>query len=238
MKFITELNIPPHFFDSASAENAFESVSERIAKMFLKDILNIDNIRRGNDKIKEPDYIGEECGTEKGFEVTFAVNNSLIPQLKGRKALDKEKHNIEDMLISDISDALDRKSKKEYVCETNLVVLTVSSLIGWYYFLFDNIDAFPGKLANRMLTKRRNVFFEEIYTNYIKTGHFKNVYIVHPTLDSRFILFDIRSFAERLDFAACIETDIPERFPTYKVTNVEKTDGPICSEITIINYQE
>lgn len=238
MKFIAELNIPPHFFDSASAENAFESVSERIAKLFLKDILNVDNIRRGNDKIKEPDYIGEECGKESGFEVTFAVNKSLIPQLKGKKSLDREQHNIEDMLIADISGALDRKSKKEYACKTNLVVLTVSSLIGWYYFLFDDINTFPGKLANRMLTKRRDVFFEEIYTNYIETGDFKNVYIVHPTLDSRFILFDIRSFAERMEFATCIETEAPERFPTYKVINVEKTDGPICSEITIINYQE
>ena len=33
---ILELSIPPHFFDSADNENCFESVSERIAKTFLK----------------------------------------------------------------------------------------------------------------------------------------------------------------------------------------------------------
>lgn len=43
-----ELNIPPHFFDSAKAENHFESVSERIARAFLVDILKLWGIKRGD----------------------------------------------------------------------------------------------------------------------------------------------------------------------------------------------
>lgn len=62
---VFELHIPPHFFDSAKAENHFESVSERIAKVFLSNIMSIAPLARGDDKQGEPDYI---CG-EDGYEV-------------------------------------------------------------------------------------------------------------------------------------------------------------------------
>ena len=87
---VFELRIPPHFFDSANAENHFESVSERIAKAFLSGIMNIFPLIRGDDKQGEPDYI---CGKD-GYEVTFAISSSLIPQIKGVKALDGKKNNI------------------------------------------------------------------------------------------------------------------------------------------------
>lgn len=43
---VFELHVPPHFFDSAKAENHFESVSERIAKAFLSEIIGIGNENR------------------------------------------------------------------------------------------------------------------------------------------------------------------------------------------------
>ena len=89
---IFELRIPPHFFDSAKEENHFESVSERIAKSFLIDILNINDIKRGNPELQEPDYIFGE----QGYEVTFAIKQSLIPQLKGVRELNGTPNNIEE----------------------------------------------------------------------------------------------------------------------------------------------
>lgn len=59
---VVELHIPSNLFDSAKAENSFESVSERISKAFIKDILNELNVRRGDDKINEPDYmVNKNC---------------------------------------------------------------------------------------------------------------------------------------------------------------------------------
>ena len=81
MSLELELSIPPHFFDSAKEENDFESVSERIAKQFLKEICGVNNLRRGDDKVSEPDYVSNNSG----YEVTFAIKQSLIPQLKAYK---------------------------------------------------------------------------------------------------------------------------------------------------------
>ena len=75
MSFKAELSIPPHFFDSAKASNAFESMSEVMAKQFLKLILNLEDIQKGNPDLGEPDYISGE----DGFEVTLAIRASLIP---------------------------------------------------------------------------------------------------------------------------------------------------------------
>lgn len=105
-----ELNIPPKFFESAKLDNEFESVSERIAKQFITSILKIPSVKRGNAELKEPDYVSEGLG----FEVTFAVNEALIPQLKGVKPIDPSMWNMEEELIDSVLDAVERKAKKTY----------------------------------------------------------------------------------------------------------------------------
>ena len=69
MSIELELSIPPHFFDSAREENNYESVSEKIAKVFLKEVCGVDDIHRGDDKKSEPDYVSNNSG----YEVTFAT---------------------------------------------------------------------------------------------------------------------------------------------------------------------
>lgn len=108
MSIELELSIPPHFFDSAREENNYESVSEKIAKVFLKEVCGVDDIHRGDDKKSEPDYVSNNSG----YEVTFAIKQSLIPQLKGVQPLNHSNRNTEMETISDIQTALERKKRK------------------------------------------------------------------------------------------------------------------------------
>lgn len=110
MSIELELSIPPHFFDSAREENNYESVSEKIAKVFLKEVCGVDDIHRGDDKKSEPDYVSNNSG----YEVTFAIKQSLIPQLKGVQPLNHSNRNTEMETISDIQTALERKKEKTY----------------------------------------------------------------------------------------------------------------------------
>lgn len=125
---IVELYIPSNLFDSAKAKNKFESVSERIAKAFIKDILNEPDVRRGDDKISEPDYMVNK----KGYEVTFATESKTIQLLKGMKEIDDSRRNIEEELIKAISEATERKANKNYSCISNLVIIAISTMYTWY----------------------------------------------------------------------------------------------------------
>lgn len=169
---IFELHIPPCFFDSSSANNNFESVSERVAKAFLSDIVNSPNLIRGDDKINEPDYISDG----NGFEVTFAINSSLIPQIKGVKELDGSKHNIEEGLIADITDAVERKAKKIYSCKPTLVLITISTLVTWYSSLYFKESHPMAQMAWRLFAAKRNKLFRDLYNRYILGEIFKNIY--------------------------------------------------------------
>lgn len=230
---VFELSIPPHFFDSAKAENNYESVSERVAKVFLSDIVKVPNILRGNDKLKEPDYISEG----RGYEVTFAVNSSLIPQLKGVKKLDSEKHNIEQELISDITEAVLRKAEKTYSCVPNLVIIAISTLVTWYPSLyFKETDPFA-QMAWRVHAARRNKLFKDLYEQYILANKFENIYIIQPTFDGAFAFYNIKDFGEGTEsYLTHVQASDPRAFPTYKLKNAESLRDVRTYKIKIVNY--
>lgn len=235
MSVKVELNIPPHFFDSAKAENHFESVSERIAKAFLVDILKLSGIERGDPAQHEPDYVLDN----HGYEVTFAIEQSLIPQLKGVRELDLAKYNIEETLVNDITNAANRKAAKTYSCIPNLVIILVSTLPTWYYPLyFKEIDPFS-KLAWKKKTAKRNKLFDDLYINYIQAGKFENIYIIQPTFDESFAFFDISSYGSGTeDFITHVKTNRPKAFPTYKVIDPGTQDDFTTFKTIIINYNE
>lgn len=230
---LLELSIPPKFFESANSENDYESVSERIAKAFLSDILNVKNILRGIPELKEPDYMSNE----KGYEVTFAVNSELIPQLKGIKDLNGEKHNIEQSLINDIKSAVERKASKNYTCAPNLVIITIATLPTWYYPIFaDDSDPFS-KIVWKTGTYKRNNLFSELYKTYIKTYKLENIYIIQPTFLGSFALYNIKNFIETNgDGLTHVQTSKPKAFPTYKVVAPERMEDIANFNIRIINY--
>ena len=230
---VFELRIPPHFFDSAKAENYFESVSERIAKAFLSGIMNISPLLRGDDKKGEPDYI---CG-EDGYEVTFAISSSLIPQIKGIKALDGKKNNIEESLIDAITDAADRKAAKTYSCVPALVVVAIDTLPTWYHSLyFHESDPFA-RLAWRAGATKRDKLFHDLYEQYIRTNKLKNIYIIQPTFDGFFAFYDIDLFTQKDDgFLTHVKASNPKAFPTYQLVDAGKLADVSSFEIKIVNY--
>ena len=230
---VFELRIPPHFFDSANAENHFESVSERIAKAFLSSIMNIFPLIRGDDKQGEPDYI---CGKD-GYEVTFAISSSLIPQIKGVKALDGKKNNIEESLICAIIDAAERKAAKTYSCVPALVIITIDTLPTWYHSLyFCEADLFA-RIAWRAGTAKRDKLFRDLYEQYIRTNKLKNIYIIQPTFDGTFAFYDIDLFAQKDDgFLTHVKASNPKAFPTYQLVDAGKLADVSSFEIKIVNY--
>ena len=230
---VFELHIPPHFFDSAKAENHFESVSERIAKAFLSGIMNISPLLRGDDKKGEPDYI---CGTD-GYEVTFAISSSLIPQIKGVKALDGKKNNIEESLIDAITDAADRKAAKTYSCVPALVIIAIDTLPTWYHSLyFHEADSFA-QLAWRAGAAKRDKLFHDLYEQYIRTNKLKNIYVIQPTFDGTFAFYDIDLFAQKDDgFLTHVKASNHKAFPTYQLVDAGKLADVSSFEIKIVNY--
>ncbi len=230
---IFELHLPPHFFDSAKAENHFESVSERIAKTFLSEIMNISPLLRGDDKKGEPDYISGE----NGYEVTFAINSSLIPQLKGVKALDGKKNSIEESLIYDITNAVERKAAKTYSCVPALVIIAISTLPTWYHSLYFHESDPLAQMAWRVGAAKRDRLFHDLYEHYIHTNNLKNIYIIQPTFDGTFAFYNIAAFAQKNEnFLTHIKASNPKAFPTYQLVDAGKMNETMSFEIKIVNY--
>lgn len=230
---VFELHIPPHFFDSAKAENYFESVSERISKAFLSEIMGISPLVRGDDKQGEPDYI---CG-EDGYEVTFAISSSLIPQIKGVKALDGKKNNIEESLICAITDAADRKAAKTYSCVPALVIIAIDTLPTWYHSLyFHESDPFA-QMAWRVGAAKRDKLFNDLSAQYIRTNKLKNILIIQPTFDGTFAFYNIGEFAQKNEnFLTHVKVSKPKAFPTYQLVDVGELADVSSFEIKIVNY--
>lgn len=230
---VFELHIPPHFFDSAKAENHFESVSERIAKAFLSDIMKAAPLLRGDDKKGEPDYV---CG-EDGYEVTFAISSSLIPQIKGVKELDGKKNNIEESLICAITYAAVRKAAKTYSCVPALVIIAIDTLPTWYHSLyFHESDPFA-QMAWRVGAAKRDKLFHDLYEQYIRTNKLKNIYIIQPTFDGTFAFYNIDEFVQKNeDFLTHVNVSKPKAFPTYHLVDAEELANVSSFKIKIVNY--
>lgn len=232
MSFELELSIPPHFFDSTRKKNNSESVSERIAKLFLTEICKVQNLRRGDANVFEPDYVSGK----NGYEVTFAIKDSIIQQFKGIRPLDKSFRNSESEVIADIKESLENKKDKTYSVPTSLVIITVDTIIPWYApFYMDLSDRFMQSYWKQR-NQRRNAFFNSIYKEYILSKKMENIFIINPTIKQEFALFDISAFYNGEKEAIIqVATDNPIAFPSYKITNVIKDDNPLFSKTTIIN---
>ncbi|BBK21948.1 hypothetical protein [Amedibacterium intestinale] len=231
---VVELHIPSNLFDSAKAENSFESVSERISKAFIKDILNELNVRRGDDKINEPDYMVNK----KGYEVTFAVDSKIIQLLKGVKELDDSLQNIEEELIKAISEATERKANKNYSCISNLVIITISTMPTWYIIPNLSKECNLIKKYWDIIYKTRNNLFEKLYRQYIALNTFENIYIIQPTFDGKFALFNIKDFAiNKNNFLTIVTSSNTRMFPTYKLIDAETPEEIKSLKIKIVNYK-
>lgn len=229
-----ELHIPDIFFDSAKQINGYESLSEQISKAILTDILQIKNVKRGDEKKHEPDYISDE----QGFEVTLGINNSLIPMLRGRRPLDKTIHNFEKELIDSIKKSLANKAKKSYSLRTNLIIFTLTPLLEWYSNFY--LKECPTFHYWELLQEQRNNLFEMIIEEYLsQNAVFENVFIIQATHDEHYILYSVRDYEKDDDFMTkiAIREDQKGIFPRYRLVNCEKGSFPIIYEISEVLYK-
>lgn len=233
MKMHLELHIPDFFFDSAKEENDFESFSERISSNIIQDILGCTNVCRGDDKKHEPDYIANGVG----YEVTFGISDSLITALKRIKPFDKVPQKIEQDLIESISNALKRKSEKNYSCRTNLIVFTLTPLLDWYSeFYLKQCSTYPWWES---LQRNRNNLFELIIEKYIGPNKaFDDVFIVQPTHDEHYVLYSIKKYEEDEPFMTLIGMKKEDCYllPRYKLISYTPDETLITYEISEVMY--
>ena len=232
MDITLKLNIPPHFFDSANANNDFESVSEKIAKEILSFALNIE-LKRGNPISHEPDYLNGE----NGFEVTFAISEQTIRMIRGRSELIHTPFNIADSLIDNIKNAASRKSKKEYSVLPNLFIITIEPLLEWCWECY--VDTKIPSIWQKM-SQKRNILFEELYEKYIETNIFENIYIFQPTPKGHFALYDLKNFKLDKDFIQIVGIDSDKKYalPTCEVTSINGQEFPLRYNMIIHSWRE
>ena len=195
--------------------------------------MNIFPLTRGNDKLGEPDYM---CA-EDGYEVTFAINKSLIPQLKGVQPLDGNKSNIEESLIAAITEAIERKVAKTYSCVPSLVILTIATLPTWYHPLYFHSDDPFVKMAWKVHTVKRDKLFHDLYDAYIRTNKLKNILIIQPTFNGTFAFYNICEFAENSEnFLIHVNVSNPNAYPTYRIVDAENMYNVNDLKIIVVNY--
>ena len=235
MNIVVDFYMPPHLFDSARADNGNESVTERIAKVILESVLGYRDVRRGDPQVHEPDYV---CG-EKGFEVTLAESQKLIPQLRGRRPADGVQHELEDELILNISNIAQQKSRKFYDRKPVLIVFAFNPIIDWYRELWQKIP--QAQNLRGLSVQKRNVFFKELNDFYVSNDSaFENIYLLQPTLCQKYVLYDLKAFADNQDFIyeIGIRPGREMAFPTFKIKNIVGDTQPINYTINPVQYRE
>ena len=224
MNIEVDFYIPPCFFDSANKGNNFESVTERIAKAVLEDILNYKNVIPGDPNKHQPDYLS---GNE-GFEVTIAESNTLIQHLKGRMQGDIVTSDLEKDLIESICKMVQKKSHKHYDRQTSLIVLILNPVIHWYYELWSK-EQQNTIMWSKYATSRDNLF-DKLYSDYLVNNcHFKNIFILQPTLKQKYALYDIKAFSEQRDFIyeIGIKDGREKAYPTFQLVHMVGSTFPI-----------
>ena len=202
MDFTYEMFIPANLFESASKKNKYESLSERIVKAILINVLKIseNEIVRGNPNLFEPDYVYKS----QGYEVTLAHADEKIKQMKGIAPINSGVDKQEETLIKEIENAIKRKAEKKYSVKTTLTVFNLFPDTFWEtdfikpkYYRLENIQ--DHILADLWNTKR-NDFFNKIFKNYISNGLFDDIFIISLTCNNRYILYSINNFYKNKNY--------------------------------------
>lgn len=231
MDIYLRLSIPPNFFESVKKSDE-ESISEQIVRGIIESIIGVKNITKTPPESEDrtgkflPDYISND----ERFEVTLAINQPFIKKVKGIKNTvnDIDLGEIEE----DVLDAIERKSKKNYLTPPNLCIFTLYN--SWLWVAEPNKQK---SIAWLYIEKERNFFFEKIYNQYIKTKKFKNIYVILLTMEQQFALFDIKQFAKGFeDFITIIGVKNPKAYPNYCVEKIENEQKPLPRIITNITY--
>ena len=141
-------------------------------------------------------------------------------------------------MIKVISEATERKANKNYSCISNLVIITISTVPTWYAIPDLNKEYSFIKKHWNIIYKTRNDLFNILYRQYIALNKFENIYIIQPTIDGKFALFNIKDFAlNKNSFLTIVTSSNTRMFPTYKLIDSETPEDIKSLKIRIVNHK-
>ena len=227
MKTLNTIYLTEDTFASANQQNNYEALSEKLAKAFLANLLKVpDNqITRGEPNKNEPDYICQG----KGYEITFCMNPETILKMKGQKPITSKTLNTEQEMITYISAATKRKSKKHYSVSTTLFLVNLFPYMQWELnfpvaeeiTLKNYFETVSSSILNGGL-KTRNQFFTALYNNYIENKIFDDILIACLTNDRRYIIYSINDFSNDKKFYTYFGIKDNPNIPYCVITTIEK----------------
>jgi hypothetical protein len=227
MKTLNTIYLTEDTFASANQQNNYGALSEKLAKAFLANLLKVpDNkITRGEPNKNEPDYICQG----KGYEITFCMNPETILKMKGQKPITSKTLNTEQEMITYISAATKRKSKKHYSVSTTLFLVNLFPYMQWELnfpvaeeiTLENYFETVSSSILNGGL-KTRNQFFTALYNNYIENKIFDDILIACLTNDRRYIIYSINDFSNDKKFYTYFGIKDNPNIPYCVITTIEK----------------
>lgn len=157
----------------------------------MQEVSGTSNWRQGDPRKFEPDYFCEDIP----FEFTIASDqHNKDTFIRRFRAGEYTSENLESDIFRFIHTAVQKKASKQYaVSNVNVCVLCLLDLSSW---VFDEY----GSQAHYLVDRPRANFFSELKTTYISSGKFANIYIIFPSFDARWWVWDVA-----LDEKGCIQ---------------------------------
>jgi hypothetical protein len=177
-----------------------KEVNERCVCELLCRAIPTQQVRRGDPKLREPDYLLDGVGVE----VTLATEGKHPPNFLGEYC--DGAYGIteaQNAMTMPILAALERKSRKEYRSRpVRVAVLCMLELFGWTGDVFgDTVQDLP--------YREREAFFSIVRMRYIETGIFSDVLLLVPTLERAWAVFSLEKGDRYLVPLSPSDTDLP-----------------------------
>lgn len=175
--FEAVIYFPENFFD--------KSVNEPFIQMVMEFVLERTNWRHGNADSSEPDYFCDEVP----FEFTIASDRkkkgNFIQRLQVQ-SMAYTSDDIEKDICQYIQTSIEKKLEKNYaVKNVHLCVLCTMNLTCWVPEEHrSNFYCIVGG------SERKNLF-QWIKDNCIKTGKFSNVFVIFPSMNAKWWVWDV-----------------------------------------------
>ena len=188
-------------FKSKNFDDFFnKKFNESFAATVIKEALLFQTYRHGND-LDEPDFIFDE---KEWFEIALICDskkkNNLIQRIIKQNL---KSDDVEEELLGMIRESVEKKSQKNYIdTHPNLCLICPLPIIDWISDEFDAVELiFSSK-------KRRT--FDNIYTNYVKKGIFKEVFLMVPDIAGTWWMIDLKN--KRIPFEGNLQD---KNYPYY-----------------------
>lgn len=177
-----------------------KSFNEKFAASAIKSIFGYSACNHGNDA-DVPDYLFDE---KEWFEISLICDsrkrNNLVQRILHKNFVSED---VENELLIMIHERIEDKSRKKYInLHPNLCLICPVPMLDWIA---------PPSCLDALYTSERREFFDLLYSEYVETGIFKNVFILVPNVDSSWTLIDFNGMM--LDFEGDInDPDYPYYF--------------------------